>query len=72
MSVYICHGCCEPVEVGEGYVHSSTVGRWDVHHRECFEGDWSNEYCLAVPRTWTDLLDAHRDLSIRRAERTPA
>lgn len=65
MSTYVCDACRHPVEIGDGYIHSSVVGLWQIHHKRCWP-DWRREFCFEIPRSWSDILEAHRDLSIRR------
>jgi hypothetical protein len=63
-AIYTCQQCLLPIEPYEGYLHSEDGLHWSAHHRDC--ADLTNEYCLAVPRHWSDLLSAHHYLSQHR------
>lgn len=66
-TIYKCEHCGERVLPGDGYIHTTGLTTWAVHHRQC-AGDLTHEVCYAVPRHWSDLLTANYWLSQQRHE----
>ncbi|BBY47746.1 hypothetical protein MARA_12140 [Mycolicibacterium arabiense] len=60
-NIYKCERCDLRVRAGDGYIHTENGVNWAIHHRDCFE--FTDSYCIAVPRSWHDLLSAHHYLS---------
>lgn len=56
-TIYRCDACGLRVREGEGYIHSTGLTTWAIHHRECAP-DLTHEVCYGVPRHWADLLTA--------------
>jgi hypothetical protein len=64
MTTYTCQQCLTAIDPYGGYLHTEDGVHWSVHHRSCF--DFTDSYCVAVPRHWSDLLSAHHYLSQRK------
>jgi hypothetical protein len=66
-TIYMCQNCGTRVLPGDGYIHTTSVTGWAIHHKDCAP-DLTDEVCFGVPFHWSDLLDAHWWLAQQRNE----
>jgi len=61
-TIYRRERCGNRVLPGDGYIHTTSVTLWAIHHKDCAP-DLTNEVCFGVPHHWSDLLSSHYWLS---------